>query len=219
MTFAPCKVTKCPEECPDDCFYPNASTCCPKSGQAICKNKRHQVFTPPNTTEETTSATKSEDNDMKEATLPDVNEPEKKKNILQTRSYNNNRGNDRQNERVEYYRGRDNNKYYGRRQNYQYRPNNRGYYKERNGWSRDYPIDPLPPILDYNIYGDDYPGKEEKMVNKKKTLVKYVVNGYKGPEAAIDYFPIPGYKPTVPETEKLCKQSRVFFYIYIYMHN
>jgi hypothetical protein len=188
MTFAPCKVTKCPEECPDDCFYPNASTCCPKSGQAICKNKRHQVFTPTNTAEETTSATKSEDNDMKETTLSDVNEPEKKKEILQTRSYNNNQGNYRQRERVEYYIGRDNNKYYGRRQNYQYRPYDRGYYKQRNGWSRNYPkmiepkayaaayqdknqwdeygpnaaINPLPPILDYNIYGDNYPGKEEK---------------------------------------------------------
>jgi hypothetical protein len=45
----------------------------------------------------------------------------------------------------------------------------------------------------------------------KETLVKCVVNGYKGPEAAIDYFPIPGYKPTVLETERPCKQSSFFF--------
>ncbi|KAI8887898.1 hypothetical protein K501DRAFT_241677 [Backusella circina FSU 941] len=36
-TFAPCKVTACPKECPNDCFYPDANYCCPKSGKTVCR--------------------------------------------------------------------------------------------------------------------------------------------------------------------------------------
>ncbi|KAI7885596.1 hypothetical protein K492DRAFT_102034, partial [Lichtheimia hyalospora FSU 10163] len=34
--LVPCKETPCPESCPDNCFYPNADICCPKSGQPVC---------------------------------------------------------------------------------------------------------------------------------------------------------------------------------------
>lgn len=35
-TFAPCKVTPCPENCPGHCHYPDANSCCPRSGKAVC---------------------------------------------------------------------------------------------------------------------------------------------------------------------------------------
>lgn len=38
QTFAPCKVTPCPPECPGDCQYPDADYCCPKSGTAVCNS-------------------------------------------------------------------------------------------------------------------------------------------------------------------------------------
>ncbi|KAI9495169.1 hypothetical protein BDB00DRAFT_760499, partial [Zychaea mexicana] len=37
-TFVPCHETPCPDECPDNCFYPDADWCCPKSGEPICKS-------------------------------------------------------------------------------------------------------------------------------------------------------------------------------------
>ncbi|CAO3595328.1 unnamed protein product [Absidia cylindrospora] len=38
-TFVPCEVTPCPDDCPNDCFYPNADYCCPHSGQPICRSQ------------------------------------------------------------------------------------------------------------------------------------------------------------------------------------
>lgn len=38
QTFVPCAVTPCPEECPDNCFYPDAGSCCPLSGAAVCRS-------------------------------------------------------------------------------------------------------------------------------------------------------------------------------------
>ncbi|ORX60304.1 hypothetical protein DM01DRAFT_240955, partial [Hesseltinella vesiculosa] len=32
-----CHVTPCPDNCADDCFYPNADPCCPYSGSPICQ--------------------------------------------------------------------------------------------------------------------------------------------------------------------------------------
>lgn len=31
-------MTPCPSECPDDCQYPDADYCCPKSGTAVCNS-------------------------------------------------------------------------------------------------------------------------------------------------------------------------------------
>lgn len=44
-TFAPCQVTECPEDCPDDCFYPDADFCCPYAGKAVCNKDRLTLTT------------------------------------------------------------------------------------------------------------------------------------------------------------------------------
>lgn len=38
-TLVPCHRTPCPDECKDDCFYPNADRCCPKQGQPVCRSE------------------------------------------------------------------------------------------------------------------------------------------------------------------------------------
>ncbi|KAI7854303.1 hypothetical protein BDC45DRAFT_569408 [Circinella umbellata] len=49
-TFAPCQETSCPKDCPNDCFYPDADWCCPKSGTPICKNSDNNIQLLPSTT-------------------------------------------------------------------------------------------------------------------------------------------------------------------------
>ncbi|KAI8343334.1 hypothetical protein BC941DRAFT_331901, partial [Chlamydoabsidia padenii] len=37
-TLLPCDVTPCPDECQDECFYPNTTPCCPRSGKSVCRS-------------------------------------------------------------------------------------------------------------------------------------------------------------------------------------